>query len=99
MASRRKGRLISFRLTEREYADLQKLADRHGGNVSETARLGIVALLQGSALEDSIESNIKDLETRARALFFEMRLVLKRGVRTNDTRTPDVCGQQTSLQR
>jgi len=86
MPSRRKGRLISFRVTEREYADLQKVAARHGDNVSEAARLGIVALLQGSILEDSIENSIKDLETRVRAIFFEMRLVLSRGVRTNDQR-------------
>jgi hypothetical protein len=82
MPSRRKGRLISFRLTEKEYADLQKVAARHGDNVSEAARLGIVALLQGSALENFVENNLKDLETRARAVFFEMRLVLSRGVRT-----------------
>jgi hypothetical protein len=69
-------------MTEREYADLQKLADQHGDNISETARLGIVALLQGSALEDSIENNIKDLETRARAVCFEMRLALSRRART-----------------
>jgi hypothetical protein len=86
MLSKRKGRLISFRMTEREYADLQKLADRHGDNVSETARLGIVALLQDSVLEDSIENKIKDLETRARAVFFEMRLVLGLRMRINDQR-------------
>ena len=84
MTSRRKGRLISFRLTEKEYADLQKVAARHGDNVSEAARLGIVALLRNSTLEDSLEHSIKSLETRVRAVFFEMRLVLSRGVRTND---------------
>ena len=74
----RRRRLVSFRISEEEYERLQKLSDLHGGNISETARFGLLGLLEHHSLEASTERTIGDLETRARALFFELRELLSK---------------------